>query len=156
MSGAGDVLTRKLKSMWCEAGASFYEWSIALVGMPEVWMSQREPEGTVRYLTSCKQIHLSLAQNPPSTSPPRDEASISRAGKGTATLAALETPKGCDEPLSTGTFPGGRNWEKSSLETAAPRKTHTGLADRFHESTEERGAPCNAAYPTLPQRGLPS
>ncbi len=37
-------------------------------------MSQREPEGTVRCLTSCKT--LSLAQNPPSTSPPRGEASI--------------------------------------------------------------------------------
>ncbi len=29
------------------------------------WMSQREPEGTVRCLTSRKQIHLSLAQNSP-------------------------------------------------------------------------------------------
>ncbi len=30
-------MTRMLKSMWCAAGASFQEWSIALVGMPEVW-----------------------------------------------------------------------------------------------------------------------
>ncbi len=33
----GDVMTRMLKSTWCAAGASFQEWSIALVGMPEVW-----------------------------------------------------------------------------------------------------------------------
>ncbi len=33
----GDVMTRMLKSTWCAAGTSFQEWSIALVGMPEVW-----------------------------------------------------------------------------------------------------------------------
>ncbi len=33
----GDVMTWMLKSTWCAAGASFQEWSIALVGMPEVW-----------------------------------------------------------------------------------------------------------------------
>ncbi len=51
----GDVMTSMLKSTWCAAGASFQEWSIALVGMPEVWpcdAASRSLGGTrVTYVT---------------------------------------------------------------------------------------------------------
>ncbi len=54
-SGAVDVMTRMLKSTWCAAGASFQEWSIALVGMPELWpcdAASRSLGGTmVTYVT---------------------------------------------------------------------------------------------------------
>ncbi len=64
-------------------------------------------------------------------------------------------PRRGGEPPSSATFLGGRNCEKRSLGPLRPG-TLAGLADWSPEGTEERRAPCNAVYPALPQRGLPS
>ncbi len=63
-------------------------------------------------------------------------------------------PRRGGELPSSATFLGGRDWEKRSLETAAPW-TLAGLADWSPEGTEERRAPCNAVYTALPQRACP-
>ncbi len=63
-------------------------------------------------------------------------------------------PRRGGELPSSATFLGGRDWEKRSLETAAPW-TLAGLADWSPEGTEERQAPCNAVYTALPQLTSP-
>ncbi len=75
--------------------------------------------------------------------------------QGTADLAALETPEGVASLPAPLHF-----WAEETARSARWRPlrpgTLAGLADWSPEGTEERRAPCNAVYPALPQRGLPS
>ncbi len=73
----------------------------------------------------------------------------------TADLAALETPEGVASLPAPLHF-----WVEETERSARWRPLHpgtlAGLADWSPEGTEERRAPCNSVYSTLPQRGLPS
>ncbi len=73
----------------------------------------------------------------------------------TADLAAMETPEGVASLPAPLHF-----WAEETERSARWRPlrpgTLAGLADGSPEGTEERRAPCNAVYSTLPQRGLPS
>ncbi len=75
--------------------------------------------------------------------------------QGMADLAALETPEGVASLPAPLHF-----WAEETARSACWRPlrpgTLAGLADWSPEGTEERRAPCNAVYPALPQRGLPS
>ncbi len=75
--------------------------------------------------------------------------------QGTAALAALETPEGVASLSVPLRFQAGETERSARWRPLLPG-TLAGLADRSPEGTEERRAPCNAVYPALPQRGLPS
>ncbi len=72
--------------------------------------------------------------------------------QGTATLAALETPKKAANLSAPLHF-----WVEETERRARWRPlrpgTLAGLADRSPEGTEEKRAPCNAVYTALTQKG---
>ncbi len=73
----------------------------------------------------------------------------------TPDLAALETPEGVASLPAPLHF-----WAEETKRSAYWRLLHhgtlAGLADRSPEGTEERRAPCDAVYTSLPQWGRPS
>ncbi len=75
--------------------------------------------------------------------------------QGTNALAALEPQKRAVNLSALLRFRVEETERSAHLRPLRP-KSLAGLADRSPEGTEDRRAPCNVVYPTLPQRGLPS